>query len=77
MALETLKLTLDSYVLAPFEMTEKSKIKEFKSCMHRLNMNKKMPLKDQGHLSKVTLKEQHFCVAQWWTYSLQLRSEIQ
>lgn len=77
MVLEILKLTLDSYVLVTFEMREKSKIKEYKNYMHSLNLNKKMPLKAQGHLSEVTLKEQHFCVTQWESYSLVLRSEIQ
>lgn len=60
MTLKSLKLTLESCVLITFEMRGKNKIKEFKSYMHRLNMNK-MPLKAQGHLSKVTLTEQHFC----------------
>lgn len=60
MTLESSKLTLESCFLITFEMRRKNKIKEFKSFMHKLNLNKKMPLKGQGHLSKVILKEQHF-----------------
>lgn len=37
-----------------FKVKENSKFKEFKNYMHRLDMKEKMPLKGQGHLSKVT-----------------------
>lgn len=70
-----LKLTLDSYVLVPFEMKEKSKIKEFKNCMH--NMNKKMLLKGQGHLSRSHSNGSIFVLPSGGLNSLKLRSEIQ
>lgn len=61
MPLETLKLILDACILSYFWKEEESKMKVFKNSMHRLDVNKKMSLKGQGHLSKVTLRKQHFC----------------
>lgn len=45
--------------------------------MHRLDMNKKVSLTGQGHLSKVTPREQHFCypVVELFSY-IEIRNKM-